>query len=359
MDLSEKKQSDPSLRLALASPLGFCAIGAIQLAGEKAAEVFNRFFSHPLPDESGKMILGIFRDEHGRPVDQVLAVKLPGSRVEITSHGGVRIVQRIIDTLERAGAALVDAETLIAESFGLTELVESEAYRLFPTAKTTLAAKFLLAQAHGDLGQIVKTGGDEISRQAAMAYWPAIRFLLEGVRIVIAGPPNVGKSTLLNILAQSKRALVADLPGTTRDYVQIETEFSGLPATLIDTAGIGPTDDPLAKEVRRRSLEQIAQADIVLIMLDATNAELNRQFIDELPKNLSRLVVLINKIDCVEEKITISQPALPQAWPEIRISALKQQNLEAISTRIWKQLGLEGFDYRRPTVFSKAIVDHI
>lgn len=355
MTFEAKNRSESSLRLALASPLGLCAIGAIQLSGETAVAVLERFFSTPLPEEFGKITLGIFHDDQGRAIDQVLAVKLPGPRVEITSHGGVRIVQRIIDTLERAGATLVDAETLIGESFGLSERVEWEAYRLLPTAKTTLAAKFLLAQAHGDLGKMVKTGGDELSRRAAKTYWPAIRFLLEGVRIAIAGPPNVGKSTLLNALAQSERALVADLPGTTRDYVQIETEFSGLPATLIDTAGLGVTEDPLAEEVRRRSLEQIARADLVLILLDATEPELNRRFLEELPGDLSRPIVLINKIDCLEGKEITSEPAVPEAWPEIKISALQQQNLELVSTRIWNRLGLEGFDYRQPTVFSEAI----
>jgi tRNA modification GTPase len=356
---NEKKRFDNPPRLALAGPFGLCAIGVIQLAGKGSIELFNRFFSKPLPEEFGKITLGTFRDDTGRTVDQILAVKLGGPIVEITCHGGIRITQRIIDTLKRAGATLVEPETLIPESFGITDPLASEIYRLLPAAKTTLAVKYLLAQLDGDLGKLLKTGGDEASRKSALAYWPAIRFLLEGVRIAIAGPPNVGKSTLLNELTQSKQALVADLPGTTRDYVQVETEFTGLPATLIDTAGLGRTADPLADEVRRRSLTQIAAADLVLVLLDATDPNSNQQFINELPKNISRAIVLINKIDRVEGKTLSSKPALPEAWPEIKISAMTGQNLEQLSSMIWKQLGLEGFDYRRLSVFSQSIADRL
>ena len=372
MNSNEKNRSPNPPKLALAGPLGPCAIGVIQLAGNGSVELFSRFFSRPLPDLPGQITLGTFHDGHNRPIDQVLAVNLPGPIVEITCHGGVRIVQRIIDTLKHAGATLIDAETLIPESFGLEKLVESEAYRLLPNAKTTLAVKFLLAQAHGELDKLIKTGGTETSRQAALKYWPTIRFLLQGLKIVIAGPPNVGKSTLLNALAQSPQALVADLPGTTRDYVQIETEFSGLPATLIDTACLGKTNDPLAQEVRRRSLQQIAGADLVLIMLDAADPESNQHFLAELPQNISRAILLINKIDLtpsgeMQDSSTLSALSFPQSresiffntWSEVKISALRQQNLDKLSAQIWKQTGLEGFDYRHPTVFSEPLAQRL
>jgi small GTP-binding protein len=302
--------------------------------------------------------MGNFIDEDGRTIDKVLAVLLPGPSpmIDITTHGGVRIVQRIIETLQKAGAKLVSSEELIPQTFYADENpVMAEAYRLLPSAKTTLAVKFLLAQAQYTL--------QDYHAETTHRYWPAVRAILDDVRIVLAGPPNAGKSTLMNALSRTDEAIVSDLAGTTRDYVATPIDLTGIPVELIDTAGLGETNDPLATAVRRRTIEQFDTADVLFIVLDAADLAANEDFLRSLEqittsqaiKN-NRVLVLINKIDQTADDIGLHASPLVRKWPVIEISALKQTGLEKIAPAVRQLLNLEGFDYRPPTIFSDKFV---
>ncbi len=347
---ADSKKDNPGLVVALAGPPETGAIGAVQLAGLGAQNVLQKYFSKPLPDQPGKIRLGTFLDRENNPVDQVLVVRLPVPHefFEITAHGGVRILQRILDTLEHAGAALVPAKSLIAENLGLTDPVAKEAYRLLPEAKTTLAVKFLLHQAEQGIPPDAKD---------AVKYWPAIKFLLTEVNVVLVGPPNAGKSTLLNALGQMEHALVADFPGTTRDYVQAAVDLGGLPVTLVDTAGLGATADPLAGPARQKTFLQINAADCLFLVLDAAEKNTSRLFLKEFQSVFTpkRAIVLLNKIDHPTRQFNLGDLEIPPTWPGLEISALKQLHLEKIPPLLWKVLGLEGFDYHKPTIFSDRL----
>ncbi len=345
-------KNSSNMIVALAGPAQSGAIGAIQLAGPGCRTGLQKYFSKPLLDPPGKIRMGNFLDREGRTIDQVLVVRLPlePEIFEITSHGGPRIVQRILDTLENAGAVLVAGTELIPETFNLHDPVAQEAYRLLPEAKTTLAVKFLLHQAR----QGIPPGSRE-----ALTYWPAVEFLIKGLRVVLAGPPNAGKSTLLNALARMEHALVAEVPGTTRDYVQASVDLGGLPVELVDTAGLGITTDPLADQVRQKTVRQITAAECVFLILDACDQNSSRLFLKEFLNGFSspRTVVLVNKIDHPDRQFKLNDLKIPSAWPGVEISALKQLNLDKIPPLLWKVIGLEGFDYQKPSIFSQKLID--
>ncbi|MFA5864547.1 MAG: GTPase [Phycisphaerae bacterium] len=353
--ISNSSRTENETLVAVAGAPGPSAIGVIQLTGLDCRAMLQRFFSKPLPDQPGKILLGDFSDPQGNPIDRVLVVQLPvaGDFFEITCHGGTRIVQRIVDTLEHAGAKLLPAEEFLPDALKLKDPVAREAYPLLIHAKTALAVKFLLHQSQAGLSKLMKNGSKEEFQQTAK-YWPAVEYLLNGIKIVLTGPPNSGKSTLLNALGRMDHALVADFPGTTRDYVQTQIDLDGLPVKLLDTAGLGPTSDLLADHVQRLSLQQAKTADCVFIVLDAIEKNNSQKFIEDFQHRLStqQVIVLINKIDSPNPIWHKNDLELPASWPTLEISALKKTNLKKIPPLVWQLLGLEGFDYRQPTAFT-------
>ncbi len=348
--------SESTVVVACASGFGKSAIGVVQLAGSEAGGILQKFFSEKLSAEVGKIQLGDFIGESGEIIDQVLIVKLPVEEVvyEITAHGGVRILQRIISCLEGAGAELVDSYELIDRVYGLDNVVAKEAYRLLPKVKTPLAGKFLLYQAERGLSSLVGSR-DKKTIKDAFEYWPAVRALIEGVKIVITGPPNAGKSTLVNALGRVEHSLVADFPGTTRDYVCADVQLGDIPAELVDTAGLGKSDDIFKGQSENHTRQQIRQADIIFIVLDATDIEGGRKFISEfleIANRTDKILVLVNKTDKGDFDDT---DFLPAGWRVLRISALKGINLGKIPEIVWSLAGLDGFDYRRATIFSENL----
>jgi len=357
MSLESHSENKSGIIVSLASPQQTGAIGVIQLAGRGADDLLSRFFSKEVPCCAGEFRMGTFRDAQGAPVDQVLiaCVEETDFLFEITCHGGLRIVQRIVDTLERAGAELADGQVLLDRSLGLKKPVLREAYRELIDARTPLAVKFLLSQANGKLFDIL-THGSDAERKNVRRYWPAVRSLLTGVKIILLGPPNAGKSTLLNALGHMEHALVADLPGTTRDYVEVQVDLDGIPATLIDTAGLGTTADPLAREVRERTLSQIEQADLIFMVLDATDRNACENFV-EAWRQLEKVIVLLNKTDRSDAKCSLSDLNFTAQWSRLTISALNGTQLDQIPQAVWSKLGLAGFDFREPAVFTSQLAD--
>jgi len=364
----------PRAAVALASPPGTAAIGVIQLAGTKAPEILTRHLETTRLPQLGQIRLTYLRDLEGQRIDQVLVTCVCDCQpiYELTCHGGMRVIQRIIEVLCGSGAQLVDAQLLTGRVYRLDNPVARDAYRLLPHARTRLVVKFLLHQAQTGLAELygrVEAGTvtkDELAD--ALKYWPAVGGLISGVTVVIVGPANAGKSTLLNFLAAHERALVADIPGTTRDYVQAEIELDGLATTLIDTAGLGSTADVLAGPAREKTIQACETAHLALIVLDAVNPRgLQDQLADAAELTaISRLVdkrkaiVLLNKIDHADRAHQLNELVGPtETVPKLEISALKGTNADKLSPIIWQLAGLSEFDYRRPTVFTAAQAEFI
>ncbi len=280
---------------------------------------------------------------------------------EITTHGGIRIIQRVIETMERAGAKFVDNDTLISSDiipviYQLDNIVAAEAYKILPRVKSTAAVKFLLYQAHNGLARLISCRDEDVLKQI-FRYWPAVNALLNGIRVVIAGPPNAGKSTLINTLTRVEHSLVADFPGTTRDYVSANAILSDLPVELIDTAGLGQTDDILSRQSSEQTIKQIQQADVIFAILDSTNLTESKRFLEQLNviiPNSDNIVYLINKIDRKDIAID-TLDFLPPNRRVLKISALNNINSDKIADMLVKIVGLEGFDYRFPTVFTEYL----
>ncbi|MBH0203749.1 MAG: tRNA uridine-5-carboxymethylaminomethyl(34) synthesis GTPase MnmE [Nitrospira sp.] len=317
-------------------------------------------------------------------VDEGLVVYMKAPRsftaedvVEIHCHGNGLVLQRVCQACIAAGARLAQAGEFTKRAFlnGRLDLSQAEAVLDTIRATSELSLKLAQRQLRGELAQQVRRLRSDLVRLLALleagidfaeeditfvrreemmaslqetldrirrmiATAETGRILREGVRAVIAGEPNVGKSSLLNCLLRENRAIVTDIPGTTRDIIEESIVWFGLRITLVDTAGLRDTTDPVELEGIRRSKEAQGQADIVLHVLDA--ARLTQMDLEDLrlpplgPENL----VVVNKIDLVDtglvrELIDTLRTRTP--WNVVPISSQTGEGLEALKSAIQSQ----------------------
>jgi len=353
-------------RVALASARGSGALAVIQLTGP-AAEGLLAAALTTSPPGPGEIRRADFRDPVGRLVDDVLVTQLTTTPpiYEITTHGGLRVVQRVIGVLRAAGAELAPAAELAAVTYGLADDVSRAAYRLLPQVRTAMAAEFLLRQAEAGLGELYRriergeAGREDLA--AALRYWPAVRRLIEGFRVVLLGPANAGKSTLLNALMGREESLVSSQAGTTRDYVEAELAVGGLAVTFVDTAGLGPTGDPLASAAREKMLAAARSAEAALIVLDAAaEPSIESQFdlAAEVPGlralvDSGRAAVVLNKIDLPRSAARREEfRGWAARMEKHAVSARTGENLPALDDLIVRLAGLAGFDPAQPAAFT-------
>ena len=228
----------------------------------------------------GCLAYGHIVDADGRPLDEIILCHLAQPPVfEVNCHGGPAAVAAVSRRLSDLGLEPVDADQLLRTQ-GATP-IERDARRLLRAAQTPLAARVLLDQLDGALaralahmdGCLRQNRADEAVTEidALLARWRQCgRFLADPPRIVIAGRPNVGKSTLLNRLVGADRAITSPAPGTTRDYVEAEAALDGVPVVLVDTAGLGEGRDALERLGVERARGELARASLVLYLLDAS-----------------------------------------------------------------------------------------
>lgn len=202
-----------------------------------------------------------------------------GRIVDIGLHGGARVVQRSLMMVQEAGARIVEAEALLADVWPMSSPIERELMPLILRAATRPVAAWLL-----DSVDRLRARVQEVMEairanrfQAAAAELRELldqdrqsRYLTEGVRVVLGGEPNAGKSSLANALAGIEEAIVSDVPGTTRDWVENSGAIDGVPFTYVDTAGLRETADPIERESVIRAREQFTRADLILEVIDAS-----------------------------------------------------------------------------------------
>jgi len=199
--------------------------------------------------------------------------------VDLSLHGGPRVVQRVLLLLKRAGARIVEPSELRSAGWPTAHAVEGDVLAALPRAPTR-AVGIWLARMIDLLPTTVEriisdiTAGSIEAARSALAdlvqRGDQSRYLLDGVRVVLTGGPNTGKSTLANALAERERSIVSDTPGTTRDWVEHPAAVAGVPFTFVDTAGLRETDDPVEREAVRRARDQTASADVILQVMDAS-----------------------------------------------------------------------------------------
>ncbi|HRQ88650.1 MAG TPA: tRNA uridine-5-carboxymethylaminomethyl(34) synthesis GTPase MnmE [Bacteroidia bacterium] len=326
---------------AIATPAGTGAIALVRVSGPDAATLCSSLF------EGRERSRWVPRQQHfgricepgGAKVDEVLLTHFPGPAsftgedvVEIACHGGVLVTKRLLQTILAAGARPARPGEFSERAFlnGRIDLTQAEAIMDLISARTDLALRAANEQLEGRLGRIV-TGmrqeliqtlahveayidfpeediepdsaadlvrameslADRVERLLATA--DEGRILREGIRTVICGPPNAGKSSLMNRLLGFERAIVSDIPGTTRDTIEETINLKGLPLRLVDTAGIREGTEPVEREGIARSRAQIASAGLVLLVVDG---HAGREALADVPvPEAGRLVLVLNKSD--------------------------------------------------------------
>ena len=294
---------------AVATAPGRGGIAVIRISGPKARSVGARAF-HPARWESHRMIYGHVMRE-GEPLDEALAVYFEAGRsytgedtVEIQCHGGSRIASLVLECVLCAGARPAQPGEFTKRAFlnGRIDLSQAEAVMDLINADTELAARAAYRQAEGRLAKRVREWQAQLTdmraelevtldypeedleeataaklARAMQALREGLRqalgegrgaLLREGFRVAIAGRPNAGKSSLLNALLGEERAIVTDVPGTTRDALRERMNLRGIPVELTDTAGIRDAVDPVERVGVKRARAAMAEADAVILVWD-------------------------------------------------------------------------------------------
>jgi tRNA modification GTPase len=335
---------------AISTPVGAAGISIIRVSGSESLPLVDKVFRSKknrklkaVPNFS--FVYGNVIDDKGKKIDEVLVSVMRGPHsftaenvVEINCHGGIIATRRILETLLAVGARLAEPGEFSKRAFlnGRIDLAQAEAIIDLINAKTEKSLKYAVIQLDGALSSEIKTIRNEILELMAnieagidfpehdieelsrrqiktktIESLEKINKLLksagtgkvfrEGLKTVIIGKPNVGKSSLLNALLKEKRAIVTDIPGTTRDIIEEVVSIRGIPLRLIDTAGIRETEDIIEKIGVEKTREVFAEADLVLFMIDASTGltEHDREIFPLLKEK--RNIVLINKTDVNKE----------------------------------------------------------
>ncbi|MEJ5260130.1 MAG: GTPase [Anaerohalosphaeraceae bacterium] len=335
---------------------GTAAIGTIEIEGPDALHAVRRIFL-PFRQDAGWKVGQILRGQFladSRVLDEGLAAMETENRLALHAHGNPLILQQILKTLQNTGVQIVGFEQMLRRRFqsACSNSIEAEARLEMLRAVSFLGVQCLHHQSTGGLTEVLRRWMNRPDIQSIHSESEAIlrhsrvaRRILQGVRIVIAGPPNSGKSTLLNRLAGQERALVSDIPGTTRDWVTAFGRLGPLWVEWVDTAGL---DEELA---RADTLEQIAQqrtrellkgCDLILYVLDTTAPLWTQQLPTSGP--VPTLTVL-NKYD-------LSKILPPDNRNAVAVSALQGTNMETLCERILQILHVDSFDPTRPAAFT-------
>ncbi|MGQ9735012.1 MAG: tRNA uridine-5-carboxymethylaminomethyl(34) synthesis GTPase MnmE [Thermaceae bacterium] len=352
---------------AIATPPGKGAVGVVRLSGTGALEIAARVFSKdPRRMKGGRFTLGeVIDPKTGEVIDQALLLvfRAPHSytgedAVEFQTHGSPAVLRRAMEALVEAGArpAGPGEFTLRAYLNGKLDLAQAEAVLALVEAEGDLARRQALRGLSGALSQKIQslthTLLDLLAHIQALLDYPEegvephraegviqgvleeVRTLLasarssriaqRGARIALLGAPNAGKSSLLNALLGYERALVAPIPGTTRDYLEAPLEISGIPLVAIDTAGIRETEDPIEREGVARALAIAEEADLILFLADRSAPK-------PIPPPLppERTLYVATKAD------------LPPRWGDpsyLPVSSKTGEGLEALKERIRERL---------------------
>ncbi|PCR99594.1 tRNA uridine-5-carboxymethylaminomethyl(34) synthesis GTPase MnmE [Lactococcus fujiensis] len=360
---------------AISTPLGEGAISIVRLSGNDAVKIAASVFKGKnLAEVSSHTINYGHVYDHETLIDEVMASVMLAPKtftrediVEINTHGGIAVTQEILQVLLRHGARLAEPGEFTKRAFlnGRMDLAQAESVMDLIRAKTDKAANIAVKQLNGSLSTLINNIRQEILEALAQvevnidypeyddvetmttqmlvektAHFQKLlenllatakrgKILREGLKTAIIGRPNVGKSSLLNQLLREEKAIVTDIAGTTRDVITEFANIGGVPLELIDTAGIRETEDIVEKIGVERSVKALNEADLVLLVLDASSTltDKDRELL-QLSEESNR-IILLNKTD-LPEQIEIDH--LPSDF--IRISALKNENLDAVEEKI-------------------------
>lgn len=367
---------------AIATAPGEAGIGVIRISGDQALKIVDLIFKSvrgkKLSEFSPRRLTYgfIYDPEKGDKIDEVLAVFMKGPNtytkediVEINCHGGMIPVRRILELILKQGVRAADPGEFTKRAFlnGRIDLAQAEAVMDLISAKTDKGFDIALDHLEGSLSKRVegfrnqvlellahvevsidfseedvdeitldllleKSLGLEKEMEKLLKTADTGKILREGLSTVIVGKPNVGKSSLLNALLRESRAIVTEIPGTTRDVIEEQLNIRGIPLKLIDTAGIRETDDIVEKIGVQKTKEFFNRADLVILMLDASR-ELTEEDIEiiDLIQN-KKSMVIVNKTDLPGQLDIDKITNLIGTKRMIKASLLEGQGLDEIET---------------------------
>ncbi|QIB27865.1 tRNA uridine-5-carboxymethylaminomethyl(34) synthesis GTPase MnmE [Caloranaerobacter azorensis] len=365
---------------AVATAPGEAGIGIVRISGEKALEIVDKIFrtkkERKLSDfQERRLTYGyIVEPDTGKKIDEVLAVymKAPYTYtkediVEINCHGGMIPVRRILEIVLENGARLAEPGEFTKRAFlnGRIDLSQAEAVIDLIRAKTDSSFDVSFNQLEGGLSKEINEIREILLRMLAnieasidfpeedietMTYKELVdegnnvlkrieklldtvytgKILREGLKTVILGKPNVGKSSLMNAILRENRAIVTDIPGTTRDIIEEYVNIKGIPLKIIDTAGIRETEDVVERIGVERAKSLLEEADLVIVLFDVSK-ELTEEDMEiaRLVKN-KKVIVLTNKIDLPP---VVSREEIEKILPGKKIietSIIKGEGLEVL-----------------------------
>ena len=367
---------------AIATPGSGSGIGVIRISGENAIEVADKIFqpknrNKRLPEQPTYTIHYGNIVDGDKLLDEVIVLLMRGPHsytaedtVEIDCHGGTFIMRKILELVIRNGARPAEPGEFTKRAFlnGRIDLSQAEAVMDVIEAKNNYALQSSLGQLKGSLLEMIREMREKILYEIAyiesalddpehisLDGYPVElgekvdnllkiagdllkssqngRVLREGIRTVIVGKPNAGKSSLMNVLVGSNRAIVTDMAGTTRDILEEEIQLKGLNLNIVDTAGIRKTDDPVEKIGVERAKKAMLDADLILYVVDSS-ADLDEND-EEIISFLQdqNAIILLNKAD-LPSALTVEKMQERLQKPTVSISAREETGMDELSDLI-------------------------
>ncbi len=384
-------QSMANTICAISTPSGSGGIAVIRVSGPQAFTIVDSIWKgKKLQDAASHTAhLGTILDSEKKPLDQAVATVFRNPRsftgediVEISVHGSIYIQQQLLASLIKAGAEMAEPGEFTRRAFtnGRLDLAEAEAVADIIASSSRAAHRLAMSQLQGrfsshidslrerlvELASLLELELDFSEEDVTFADRQQLRTLAEeirstvnslastfasgqalrdGIPVAIIGRPNVGKSRLLNTLLQTDRAIVSDIPGTTRDTVEDTIDLEGNTFRFIDTAGIRHTDDPVEHLGIARAIDKASKARIIIWLInheDLSNPEALadfRQQIAETASDNSRLFLAVNKIDTLSDNAVApllkkATECIPNVTEIFAISALKGDGISQLKTKL-------------------------
>ncbi|WP_316572306.1 tRNA uridine-5-carboxymethylaminomethyl(34) synthesis GTPase MnmE [Neobacillus sp. YIM B06451] len=380
---------------AISTPMGEGAIAIVRLSGDEAFKIADKLFMSPSGKVLSKVASHTIHYGHlidpktGETVEEVMVSAMRGPKtftkedvIEINCHGGLVSVNRVLQLVLNNGARLAEPGEFTKRAFlnGRIDLSQAEAVMDLIRAKTDRAMSVALGQMEGRLSRLIKKLRQEILETLAHVEvnidYPEYddveemthnmllekagyvrdeikkllqtsqqgKILREGLSTVIVGRPNVGKSSLLNSLAQENKAIVTDIPGTTRDVIEEYVNVRGVPLRLLDTAGIRETEDIVEKIGVERSRQVLKEADLILLVLNNS---------DKLTDEDRNIFKAVEGMDAI---IIVNKTDLPKAIDMEEVKALAG-NRRIVSTSLLEDKGIDELEEAIANLFFAGSID--
>ena len=367
---------------AISTALGVGAISIIRVSGDEAIDIVNKIFDKDLTKKESHTINYGHIVYNGEIIDEVMVSIMKSPKtftkediVEINSHGGVAVTNKVLEILLLEGARLAEPGEFTKRAFlnGRIDLVEAESIMDLIESKTETSRKLAISGMEGKVSKLVKNIIDNLVKVNANIEvnidYPEYedieivtkekieemskyinkeltkllnesengKLIKDGINTLILGRPNVGKSSILNKLIEEEKAIVTSVAGTTRDIVEGQIRVNGILLNIIDTAGVRETEDIVEKIGVEKSLSLVNDADLIILVFNN-----NEKLTDEDKKLLEytkekKRIIVINKID-LENNLDISNLKNERI---VKVSALKDSGIESLKNEINDMFNLE------------------